>query len=98
MLRFYAFIAGICFCFAAGVALAQQGPVAAMFASDQKQDAALASSFQALDVPATKAAAFPLRVYLSAGDLERAFDRSEFRPDAAIVPTRSEEHTSELQS
>ena len=90
MLRLYALIAGICFCLAAGVALAQQGPVAAMFVSDQKRDAALALSFQTLDVPPTKTAAFPLRVYLSAGDLERAFDRTEFRPDAAIVPTNTD--------
>ena len=90
MLRLSAFIAGICFCLAATLVLAQQGPVAAMFASDQKRDAALASSFQTLDVPATKTAGFPLRVYLSAGDLERAFDRSEFRPDAAIVPTNTD--------
>src|SRR5688572_12072926 len=90
MLRLYAFIPGICVCLAAGVALAQQGPVAAMSASDQKRDAALASSFQTLDVPPTKTAGFPLRVYLSAGDLERAFDRSEFRPDAAIVPTNTD--------
>ncbi len=90
MLRLYAFIAGICFCLAAGVVLAQQGPVAAMFVSDQKRDPALALSFQTLDVPPTKTAAFPLRVYLSAGDLERAFDRTEFRPDAAIVPTNTD--------
>ena len=29
-------------------------------------------------------------MYLSAGDLERAFDRPEFRPAAAIVPTNTE--------
>jgi hypothetical protein len=29
-------------------------------------------------------------VYLSAGNLERAFDRSEFRPHAAIIPTNTE--------
>ncbi len=89
-LRLYTFIAGICLCCAAGVVLAQQGPVAAMFASDQKRDAALALSFHTLDVQPTKTAAFPLRVYLSAGDLERAFDQSEFRPDAAIVPTNTD--------
>jgi hypothetical protein len=32
----------------------------------------------------------PLRVYLSAGDLERAFDTERFRPDAAIVPTNTD--------
>jgi hypothetical protein len=74
----------------AGRALAQQGPVAAMFSDDQRRDASLASSFVPADLPATNAAAFPLRVYLSAGDLERAFDKSEFRPDAAIIPTNTD--------
>jgi hypothetical protein len=66
------------------------GPVAAMFAADQKRDAARAASFEVADLPASKAAAFPARVYLSAGDLERAFDRPEFRPEAAIVPTNTD--------
>jgi hypothetical protein len=81
----------------AGVAVVAQsgpstppGPVAAMFAADQKRDAARAASFETADLPASKAAAFPARVYLSAGDLERAFDQSEFRPDAAIVPTNTD--------
>jgi len=74
----------------AAVAIAQQGPVAAMYDSDQKRDASRASSFQFVDLPAAKAAQFPVRVYLSAGDLERAFDRAEFRPDAAIVPTNTD--------
>ena len=85
-----ALLGGACFCLLTGVVLAQQAPVAAMFASDQKQHAKLAASFVTVDVPATRAAAFPLRVYLSAGDLERAFDRSEFRPDGAIVPTNTD--------
>ena len=74
-------------------AIAQQtpsSPVAAMFSADQKRDASRAASFLQVDQPATKAAAFPVRLYLSAGDLERAFDRSEFRPDAAIVPTKTD--------
>ena len=66
------------------------GPIAAMFAADQKRDAARATSFEAADLPASKAAAVPARVYLSAGDLERAFDRNEFRPDAAIIPTNTD--------
>ena len=74
----------------AGSAVAQQGPVAAMFSDDQKRDASLALSFLTTDLPPTDAAAFPARVYLSAGDLERAFDRPEFRPDAAIIPTNTE--------
>src|SRR4051794_37420061 len=74
----------------AGRVLAQQGPVAAMFSDDERRDASLAASFMPADVPATNAAGFPLRVYLSAGDLERAFDQREFRPDAAIVPTNTD--------
>ncbi|HEY7173046.1 MAG TPA: hypothetical protein VH417_19480 [Vicinamibacterales bacterium] len=83
-------VTGLCFAVLSAIAFAQQGPVAAMFADDQKRDAALAPSFATVDQPATQAAAFPLKVYLSAGDLERAFDRSEFRPDAAVVPTNTE--------
>src|SRR5262245_48393512 len=74
-------------------AVAQQGtssPVAAMFSADRKRDASRAASFEQQDLPPAKAAADPLRVYLSAGDLERAFDRPEFRPDAAIVPTNTD--------
>jgi len=74
----------------AAAAVAPQGPVAAMFGDDQKRDASLASSFLSVDLPATKAAGFPAQVYLSAGDLERAFDRPEFRPDAAIIPTNTD--------
>lgn len=74
----------------AGVGIAQQGPVATMFADDQKRDAFLASSFATVDLPASRAAEEPLHVLFSAGDLERAFDRAEFRPDAAIVPTNTD--------
>ena len=74
----------------AAVAIAQQGPVGAMFESDKARDASRAASFQLVDLPATRAAQSPLRVYLSAGDLERAFDRPEFRPAAAIVPTNTD--------
>jgi hypothetical protein len=88
--RVVALVAGICLALSSAILLAQQGPVATMFADDQKRDAALAPSFVTVDQPATQAAAFPLKVYLSAGDLERAFDRAEFRPDAAIVPTNNE--------
>jgi hypothetical protein len=75
---------------AAAIAVAQQGPVAAMFGSDQKRHQALGSSFTSLDLAPTKAAAFPAIVYVGAGDLERAFDVPEFRPDAAIVPTNTD--------
>ena len=61
-----------------------------MFESDKARDASRAPSFQLVDLPATKADQSSLRVYLSAGDLERAFDRPEFRPAAAIVPTNTD--------
>lgn len=73
---------------AAGVAFAQQGPVASMFRDDLKRQDALALSFLPIELP-TAGSAAPLQVYLSAGDLERAFDVGAFRPDAAIVPTNT---------
>jgi hypothetical protein len=71
------------------VAIAQ-GPVAAMFSDDEKRGKALAGSFLRVELPPTKTAGLPLHVYLSAGDLGRAFDRPEFRPDGAIVPTNTD--------
>ena len=76
--------------FLPGEVIAQQGPVAAMYKDDETRERTLAASFLLIELPPTKAAASPLQVYLSAGDLERAFDRSEFRPDAAIVPTNTD--------
>lgn len=73
---------------AVAVASAQQDPVATMFRDDLKRASALALSFLPIEMPAAGAAA-PLHVYLSAGDLERAFDQPQFRPDAAIVPTNT---------
>jgi hypothetical protein len=83
-------LTGTLFVMTAAAVSAQRGPVAAMFNDDQERDASRASSFLMVNLPATKAAGFPVHVYLSAGDLERAFDRSDFRPDAAIVPTNTE--------
>jgi hypothetical protein len=74
----------------AAVSIAQQGPVAAMFESDKARDASRAPSFQLVDLPTTRADQAAVRVYLSAGDLVRAFDRPEFRPAAAIVPTNTD--------
>jgi hypothetical protein len=85
-----ALLVGILLWMPADVGKAQQAPVAAMFSDDQKRDASLASSFLVADLPATTAVTFPARVYLSAGDVERAFDRAQFRPDAAIVPTNTD--------
>ena len=70
------------------VAFGQQEPVASMFREDLKRLKMLAASFLPIEVPAS-AGAPTLHVYLTAGDLERAFDRPEFRPDAAIVPTNT---------
>ena len=92
-LRSFAPTLGLCFLVLAAVAIAQapsQGPVAAMFADDQARDTSLALSFLSVDLPATKSAALSGHVYLSAGDLQRAFDRSEFRPDAAVIPTNTD--------
>jgi hypothetical protein len=84
-----ALVSGLVFALSAGV-VAQEGPVAAMFNADQQRNASLSSSFSSIDVPATQAANFPLRVYLSAGDLERALDTADFRPDAVVVPTNTD--------
>jgi hypothetical protein len=70
------------------VAFAQDGTVATMFRADLKREQALALSFQPTELPGVGAVP-PLHVYLSAGDLGRAFDSAEFRPDAAIVPTNT---------
>jgi O-acetyl-ADP-ribose deacetylase (regulator of RNase III) len=75
---------------AAGAALAQQGPVAAMFRDDQQRGQSTGLSFATMEMAPTTAASFPAQIYLTAGDLERAFDRSQFRPDGAIVPTNTE--------
>jgi hypothetical protein len=79
-----------CLSAAAVVLRAQATPIAVMFGDDQKRDQNLVPSFLAVDLPASKASGAPVKVYLSAGDLVRAFDRPEFRPDGAIVPTNAE--------
>jgi len=61
-----------------------------MFGDDQKRGERIALSFATAEIAPTAAAGLPLQVYLTAGDLGRAFDRAEFRPDAAIVPTNTE--------
>ena len=88
-IRACALLVGIAGSMVPGLARAQ-GPVKEMFADDQKRDASLVLSFLPSELPATSGARFPLRVYLSAGDLERAFDRREFRPDAVIIPTNTD--------
>jgi hypothetical protein len=75
---------------AAVVVRAQPTPIAAMFGDDQKRHQNLAPSFLVVDLPASKTGGAPARVYLSVGDLLRAFDKPEFRPDGAIVPTNAE--------
>jgi hypothetical protein len=71
-------------------AMAQQGPVSALFDDEQKRGTLIASSFETTEIQPSAGAAFPSRVYLFAGDLVRAFDNARFRPDAAIVPTNTE--------
>ena len=61
-----------------------------MYNADQQRDRSLAPSFLQVDLPATKTAPSPAQLYLMAGDLERAFDRRDFRPDAVIIPTNTE--------
>jgi hypothetical protein len=88
--RGYLLLVGLLIAFSTGVAVAQSGPVAAMYKDDEKREQTLAASFLLVELPPTKTATSPLQVYLSAGDLERAFDRSDFRPDAAILPTNTD--------
>jgi hypothetical protein len=88
--RVYLLIFGAMGSVLAGVISAQQKkPVAAMFGEDQKRGGTIALSFATAEVAPTAAGGFPLQVYLTAGDLARAFDRADFRPDAAIVPTNT---------
>lgn len=61
-----------------------------MYNADQQRDRFLAPSFLQLARPATTTAAAPVQLYLMAGDLERAFDRPDLRPDAAIIPTNTD--------
>ena len=61
-----------------------------MYDADQQRDRFLAPSFLQANLPATKTAQSPAQLYLMAGDLERAFDRREFRPDGAIIPTNTD--------
>jgi hypothetical protein len=84
------FLIGALLSVPAGVAFGQPGPVAAMYGDDQKRGATISSSFATSELPPTTSAAFPARIYLTAGDLERAFDVARFRPDGAIVPTNTE--------
>ena len=72
----------------APVVFAQREPVASMFRDDLKRRESLALSFLPTELPAAGSAS-ALNVYLSAGDLERAFDRQAFRPDAVIMPTNT---------
>ena len=61
------------------VVLAQDGAVATMFRDDLKREQALALSFQPTELPAVGSVP-PLQLYLSAGDLERAFDSQNSGP------------------
>jgi hypothetical protein len=75
---------------ASGAIVAQQRPVAAMFGDDQKRAGVISLSFATAEAPPAAGLGVPLQIYLTAGDLERAFDQPAFRPDAAIVPTNTD--------
>ena len=81
------FIAAVIALASFAMVVAQDGPVAAMFRDDLKRESALSASFLPIELPGR--AESSLHVYLSAGDLARAFDAAAFRPDAAIVPTNA---------
>jgi hypothetical protein len=61
-----------------------------MFGDDQKRGEEIALSFATTEMAPTATAAFPSKIYLTGGDLERAFDTPRFRADAAIVPTNTD--------
>ena len=73
----------------AALVSAQQGPVASMYSDDQQRAKSMAVGFATAAVPATGNAP-AAQIYLTTGDLQRAFDNARFRPTAAIVPTNSE--------
>ena len=66
------------------------GPMSAMYADDQVRGKTIALGFLTASVPAAGNATAPAQVYITQGDLQRAFDDSRFRPDAAVVPTNTE--------
>jgi hypothetical protein len=88
--RFHAFLFSTLVSLSAGIVAAPQAPVAAMYGDDQVRSKAITLGFQTASLPATGTATFPAQVYLTQGDLQRAFDDGRFRPDAAIVPTNTD--------
>jgi hypothetical protein len=89
-IRVFVLLIGTSLAVSAGMVIAQQGPVAAMFGDDQKRGDNIALSFATAELAPTATANFPSQIYLTGGDLERAFDEARFRPDAAIVPTNTD--------
>jgi hypothetical protein len=89
-LRPQSLLLGVLLSISAGDLVAQQAPVAAMFGDDQKRGESIALSFATAELPATATAPVPLQIYLTGGDLERAFDNARFRPDATIIPTNTD--------
>jgi hypothetical protein len=90
LMRVSPLLVGLVSSMLAAVVVAQRRPVAAMFADDQKRGETISLSFATAEIPPAGAGGVPLQVYLTAGDLERAFDQAAFRPEAAIVPTNTE--------
>ena len=69
---------------------AAQSPIAAMYGDDQLRNKVITLGFVTAEIPASAGASFPAEVYLTQGDLQRAFDEARFRPDGAIVPTNTD--------
>src|SRR5919107_729617 len=82
----FALLVGMVTVLAAALVTAQS-PVAAMYGDDQVRNKAITLGFVTAAIPA---ASFPAAVYLTQGDLQRAFDASRFRPDGAFVPTNTD--------
>lgn len=90
LMRAWPLLVGLIGSMLAAMIVAQERPVAAMFADDQKRGETISLSFATAEIAPTATAASTLQIYLTAGDLERAFDQAAFRPDGAIVPTNTE--------
>lgn len=87
--RSSAFLVGTFVLLAGSIGVAQS-PVAAMYGDDQVRNKVITLGFVTAEIPATGSASFPAEVYLTQGDLQRAFDEARFRPDGAIVPTNTD--------
>ena len=78
------------FLFLGAAIVAAQSPIAAMYGDDQLRNKVITLGFVTAEIPASAGASFPAEIYLTQGDLQRAFDETRFRPDGAIVPTNTD--------